>query len=84
MEGHNEVIIPIQVLPACPASACLQVCKQPIAALGLLQNSQQLLGDANAFAEDKMTPVLPNHLALLHRVACEQPSLIAQVGTRGQ
>uniref|UniRef100_A0A383VL51 Uncharacterized protein n=1 Tax=Tetradesmus obliquus TaxID=3088 RepID=A0A383VL51_TETOB len=56
-----------------------QVCKQPIAALGLLQHSQAMLSDANAYGDDKLAPFLPNHLSLLHRVACEQPSLIAQV-----
>jgi hypothetical protein len=55
------------------------VCKQPIAALGLLQHSQAMLSDANAYGEDKLAPFLPNHLSLLHRVACEQPSLITQV-----
>lgn len=58
---------------------CLQVCKAPVAALGLLQRSQQLLSDENAYADEKINVVLPNHLSLLHRVACEQHSLIPQV-----
>ncbi|KAF8064640.1 FPS1 [Scenedesmus sp. PABB004] len=56
-----------------------EVCKQPVAALGLLQHSRAALSDEALYAEDRIALVLPNHLSLLHRVACEQPSLIPQV-----
>lgn len=56
-----------------------QVCKEPIAAVALMQHSQQLLGEPSLYAEEKLALLLPNHLSLLHRVACEQPGLIPQV-----
>lgn len=57
----------------------LQVCRLPVAALGLLQHSQSILGDEAVYAEEKLVVVLPNHLSMLHRVACEQPGMIPKV-----
>lgn len=51
----------------------------PVAAVGLLQHSQRILGEDGLFSEDRVSRVLPNHLSVLHRVACEQPGLIPQV-----
>jgi len=56
-----------------------QVCRLPAAALGLLQHSQQVLAEEAFYSEEKLILVLPNHLSVLHRVACEQPGLIPQV-----
>lgn len=65
-----------------------QVCRLSVAALGLLQYSQHVLSDEALYAEEKVVVILPNHLSVLHRVACEQPGMIPQVGTpcsvRGQ
>lgn len=57
----------------------LQVCRLPVAALGLLQHSQCVLADDAVYAEEKLIVVLPNHLSLLHRIACEQPGMIPKV-----
>jgi hypothetical protein len=59
-----------------------QVCRLPVAALGLLQHSQSKLGDEAVYGEEKLVVVLPNHLSMLHRVACEQPGMIPKVGRR--
>lgn len=61
--------------------ACLQVSRLPVAALGLLQNSQHSLGHEELYSEERLIVVLPNHLSVLHRVACEQPGMIPQVRT---
>eukprot|EP00879_Flechtneria_rotunda_P023720 GHRR01025111.1.p1 GENE.GHRR01025111.1~~GHRR01025111.1.p1 ORF type:complete len:173 (+),score=64.21 GHRR01025111.1:773-1291(+) len=45
----------------------------------MLQHSHQLLGNVDAYGEERMTLVLPNYLSMLHRLACEQPGLIPQV-----
>lgn len=56
-----------------------QVCRLSVAALGLLQHSQHVLSDEALYAEEKVVVILPNHLSVLHRVACEQPGMIPQV-----
>jgi hypothetical protein len=60
----------------------LQVCRLPVAVLGLLQHSQQLLSDEAVYGEERIIVVLPNHLSVLHRAACEQPGMIPKVGAR--
>jgi hypothetical protein len=47
--------------------------------LGLLQHSQSILSDEAVYAEEKLVVVLPNHLSVLHRIACEQPGMIPKV-----
>lgn len=59
--------------------ALLQVCRLPVAVLGLLQHSQQVLGDEGVYGEERLIVVLPNHLSVLHRAACEQPGMIPKV-----
>lgn len=57
----------------------LQVCRLSVAAMGLLQHSQHVLGSEALYGEEKLVVILPNHLSILHRVACEQPGMIPQV-----
>lgn len=59
----------------------LQVCCLPVAVLGLLQHSQQLLSDEAVYGEERIIVMLPNHLSVLHRAACEQPGMIPKVST---
>lgn len=47
--------------------------------MGLLQHSQHVLGSEALYGEEKLVVILPNHLSILHRVACEQPGMIPQV-----
>lgn len=58
-----------------------QVCRLSVAAMGLLQHSQDVLGDEATYAEEssRLVMIITNQLSVLHRVACEQPGMIPQV-----